>query len=319
MPLSDTQRPKHPDRIAYGALAAVCFFWGTTYLGIRIAIEEIPPLYLIAGRYVISGSILVIAAALGRAAFPRGRALLLTAVYGAICIGVGNGFLAIAEEYVPSGLAALFYTTSPFWMVGIDALLPGGKRPLLSTVGGLVVGLVGVAFLVVPSLFKEGLGGRTVSGFALLELSALGWVLGALLQKRVVTGAHPLVVGAVQQLAAGLAVFVPAMIFEKAPHSVGWHSGLAVGYLVIFGSLVGFSSFIYSMTKLPVAIVSIYTFVNPIVAVFLGSLLYREAFGARELIAMLVIFGGVALVRWSESDRGRKPENLPDVPLTEVT
>ena len=122
-----------------------------------------------------------------------------------------------------------------------------------------------------------------------------------------------------QQLAAGLAVFVPAMTFEKAPHAIGWHSGLAVGYLVTFGSLIGFSSFIYAMTKLPVAIVSIYTFVNPIVAVFLGSLLYHEAFGARELIAMLIIFAGVGLVRWSESDRGRKPDRLPDVPLSEVT
>ncbi len=313
------EKPKHPERTVYIALGAVCFFWGTTYLGIRIAIEDIPPLYLIASRYVISGGILVALAALRGAAFPRGRALLYTAIYGAICIGVGNGFLAIAEKYVPSGLAALFYTSSPFWMVGIDALLPGGKRPLLSTVGGLVIGLLGVAFLVVPSLLKEGLGGRTVSGFALLEISALGWVLGALLQKRVVTVAHPLVVGAVQQLAAGLAVFVPAMAFEKAPHSIGWHSGLAVGYLVIFGSLIGFSSFIYSMAKLPVAIVSIYTFVNPIVAVLLGSLLYGEAFGARELIAMLIIFAGVALVRWSESERGRNPENLPELPVTEVS
>ena len=319
MPPSDSSAVKHPDRVAYLALAAVCFFWGTTYLGIRIAIEDIPPLYLIASRYVISGGILVIAAAISGATFPQGRQLLYTTVCGAICIGIGNGFLALAEKSVPSSFAALILTSSPFWMVGLDALLPGGIRPLVSTVGGLLVGLTGVAFLVVPALLREGFGGRTIAGFGLLEISAIGWVLGALLQKRVVTDAHPLVVGAVQQLAAGLAVFVPAAIFETAPHSIGVRSGFAVAYLVVFGSLIGFSSFIYSMTKLPVAIVSIYTFINPIVAVFLGFLFFREPFGWRELIAMLITFAGVALVRWSESTRTPKPAPVPDSALSETS
>jgi drug/metabolite transporter (DMT)-like permease len=98
-------------------------------------------------------------------------------------------------------------------------------------------------------------------------------------------------------------MFVPALLFEQPPHAVTTRSAMAVSYLVIFGSLVGFSAFIYSVAKLPVAIVSIYTFVNPIVAVVLGWLAFREAFGMRELIAMLVVFTGIALVRWSESTR----------------
>jgi len=284
-------------------LAAVCFLWGTTYLGIRISLESIPPLYLIAGRYVISGGILLCAAALGGTKLPRGRELLYTAVCGIICIGIGNGLLAIAELWIPSGLAALFYTTSPFWMVGIDALLPGGKRPFASTIGGLVVGLAGAVFLIAPAAIHQGIGSRTVAAFFLLQISAVGWVLGSLLQKRVHTRSQPFVSGAVQQTAAGLAMFIPAALFENLPHAISMRSWLAVAYLVVFGSLVGFSSFIYAMARLPVPIVSIYTFVNPVVALFLGWLFFREPFGYGDLIAMIIIFAGIGLVRRSESNR----------------
>ncbi len=245
----------------------------------------------------------MIAAALGGAHLPRGRELVYTAVCGIICIGIGNTLLAISEEWIPSGLAALFYTTSPFWMVGIDALLPGGRRPLASTAAGLLVGLFGAVCLIAPSAMREGLRGRTLAAFLLLQLSGIGWVLGSLLQKRVHSRVQPFVSGAVQQLAAGLAVFIPALLFEHAPRAITVRSFLAVSYLIVFGSLVGFSSFIYAMARLPVAIVSIYIFVNPVVAVSLGWLFFREPFGWRELSAMLIIFAGVILVRWSESNR----------------
>jgi drug/metabolite transporter (DMT)-like permease len=258
---------------------------------------------MISIRYIISGVILLLAAAAGGAKLPRGRELLYTAICGIICIGIGNGFLAIVEQWIPSGLAALFYTTSPFWMVGIDALLPGGRRPRGSTVAGLIVGLAGVIYLVLPAARGEGMTGRTIVGFLLLQISGVGWALGALLQKRVHSRAAPFVSGAVQQLAAGLAVSVPALLFENLPHAVSVRSELAVVYLVIFGSIVGFSSFIYSMARLPVALVSIYTFVNPIVAVWLGRLFFREPFGYRELTAMGIIFAGIVLTRWSEMNR----------------
>lgn len=279
---------------------AVCFFWGTTYLGIRIALEGFPPLYLIAIRYTISGGVLLAGAAFSGLKLPRGRELWLTAICGVICIGIGNGGLATGEKYVASGLAALIYTASPFWMVGIDALLPGGLKPRLSTVGGLLVGLLGVGVLLVPAAAQSGWHGGMTFGIVVLEISVVGWVAGALLQKRVEERSGALVRGAVQQLAAGLAVFVPASVFETLPHTVGTRPLLAVVYLVIFGSFIGFTSFVYAMAKLPVAIVSIYTFVNPIVAVFLGWVFYREHFGWREFIAMLIIFGGIAIVRWSE-------------------
>lgn len=290
-------------KLPYLALIAVCFFWGTTYLGIRIALEGFPPLYLIAIRYTISGGVLLLGAAIAGARLPRGRELLLTAICGIICIGIGNGGLATGEKYLASGLAALIYTASPFWMVGLDALLPGGRRPRASTIAGLLVGLLGVAVLLVPAAAHGGWRGGMMFGIVVLEISVVGWVLGALLQKRVADHSTALVRGAVQQLAAGLAVFLPAGVFEKLPHAVGTRPALAVAYLVVFGSFIGFTAFIYAMEKLPVAIVSIYTFVNPIVAVSLGWLFYREHFGWRELIAMLIIFAGIAIVRWSENSQ----------------
>ena len=280
----------------------MCVLWGTTYLGIRISLESFPPLTLIGVRYIISGGILVLGIRLAGLALPRGRELWLTALFGVLCIGVGNGFLAIAEVVIPSGLAALFYTTAPFWMVGIDALLPRGEKPRGLTIGGLLIGVGGVLFLVLPAALHEGWRGGTFLGFMILQLSAAGWVTGALLQRRVSSEVSPVVTGAVQQLAAGLGTMIPALFFEHLPHSVSTRSWTAVGYLVVFGSLLGFTSFVYAMAKLPVAIVSIYTFVNPVVAVLLGWLFFRERFGWRETVAMLIIFLGIAVVRWSESN-----------------
>jgi drug/metabolite transporter (DMT)-like permease len=195
------------------------------------------------------------------------------------------------------------YTTVPFWMVGMDAILPGGAKPLAATLRGLLLGLAGVAVLILPAALREGWHGRSVEGFLLLQLSAIGWVLGSLLQRRMPTATSPFLIGAVQQLGAGLVTFIPAAMFEKLPAHVTLRSELAMAYLIVFGSIIGFSSFVYSMARLPVALVSIYTFVNPIVAVLLGSVFFGEPFASREWIAMLVIFAGIALVKWSETRR----------------
>jgi drug/metabolite transporter (DMT)-like permease len=245
--------------------------------------------------------VLVVAAALTGMKLPRGRELGLTSLCGIVCITIGNGALVFAELYIPTGLAALFYTTAPFWMVGVDALLPRGAKPLATTLAGLLVGVLGVAFLVYPAAVHEGFGGRTLPGFLVLQLSVAAWVTGALLQKRVSTQAAPLVTGAVQQLAAGLASFVLAAWFEKPPQHLAPRPAIALVYLIIAGSIVGYTAFIYAMTHLPVAVVSIYMFVNPVVAVFLGYLFFREPFGYRAATAMLIIFVGIAAVRWSEA------------------
>jgi drug/metabolite transporter (DMT)-like permease len=288
---------RHPHFQAYVALAAVCFFWGTTYLGIRIALESMAPEVLMGLRYTISGCILLLVAYFSGAHLPRGRELWYTALYGVTIIGTGTGCLVFAEQWVPSGLASVFITLSPFWMIGIDALIPGGERLHGPTVFAMLVGLAGTTLLVAPEIMGEGFGGPLVRGFLLIELGCGGWCLGSILQRRHQTKAHPVVSGAVQQLATGLAFAVPALFARPHPSTWSARSIGAVAYLVMFGSIVGYSAYSFALDRLPVSVVSIYNYVNPVIAVFLGWLFFREHFGLQEVIAMLVIFVGVALVK----------------------
>lgn len=287
---------------AYAALIAVYFFWGTTYLGIRMALEMFPPAVLLSVRYLISGAIMVAGASQLKAEFPKGRELWRTMLFGTLTIGGGNGALVFAEQWIPSGLAALFVTTSPFWMVGLEALLPGGTRLHLPTLAGILVGFLGALSLIAPGAATGSFDTRVLQGFLVLQLGSLSWCLGSLLQRRQRARAHPIVSGAVQQLAAGVACLPAALLVPHPPIHWQPRAMWALAYLVVFGSLIGYSSFVYAMEHLPVAITSTYAFVNPLVAVWLGSLFYQEPFGWRESIAMTAIFLGIALVKyWSRA------------------
>lgn len=274
----------------------VCLLWGTTYLGIRIAIETFPPADLVCFRYVISGTLLLIIARLMGAHLPRGRELWITAACGVIVLGVGNACLAFAEQWIPSGLAALFVSTSPFWLVGIEALSPRGERLHLPTVRGMLVGAAGVAFLVAPAVGGFSANPAVLGAFLLLQLGCAGWAAGSIAQRKVTTRAHPFVSGAVQQLATGIVYTIPVMIHPQPIHW-SWRGVAAICYLMIFGTIVGYSAYIYAMDRLPVAVASIYTYVNPLIAVVLGWAVYREPFGPREAIAMTIIFTGVWMVK----------------------
>jgi drug/metabolite transporter (DMT)-like permease len=160
--------------------------------------------------------------------------------------------------------------------------------------------------MISPAAVHEGMSGKTWPGFLLIEASVAAWTIGSLLQKRVHSQAPAFVTGAVQQLAAGVVCWLAALRLEKFPAAVGLRSVTAVAYLVVFGSIVGYSAFIYAVKSLPVAIVSIYYFVNPAVAVFLGWVFFREPFGMRSAVAVLIIFAGIAIVRWSEGAESRK-------------
>ncbi|HTA72528.1 MAG TPA: EamA family transporter [Bryobacteraceae bacterium] len=290
---------RHSQFLAYLALGAVCFFWGTTYLAIRMALESLPPLMLVSLRFTASGTILLIAAFFVKAHFPSGKELFYTALFGVIIIGLGNGCVAFAELWIPSGLAALFITTTPFWMIGIEALIPGGARLHGPTLAGMLVGFAGTLLLVAPTAIQQGLSGPIVQAFLLLQFGCSGWALGSILQRRHITTAHPVVSGAVQQLATGLTLLGPALLTRTQPIPWTGRSLGAVIYLIIFGSVVGYSAYLYALDQLPVSIISIYNYINPIVALFLGWLIYREPVGIREVGAMLVIFLGVTLVKRS--------------------
>jgi drug/metabolite transporter (DMT)-like permease len=292
----------HPQFWAYAALISVCFFWGTTYLGIRMALETFPPMILVATRFLISGTLLTLGALALGFALPRGPELWRTVVNGIIILGIGNGCLTLAETWIPSGLAALIITVSPFWMVGLNALLPPRERLHAPTLVGMAVGLAGAILLVGPGAIQGGWTGNTVKGFLILQLGCLCWTSGSLLQRKQTNAAHPIVAGGVQQLAAGLSFVIPAFLSGGEIH---WSTrGVsALFYLVTFGSIVGYSSYVFALDRLPVAVLSLYNYVNPVVAVALGWLFYREPFGYREAVAMLVIFLGVWIVKRAENRR----------------
>src|SRR5688572_21132899 len=203
--------PRHPLFKPYLALVAVCFFWGTTYLGIRMALESFAPLKLICFRFLISGTLMV-GFALSRGHYlPRGRELAGVSFNGLLTLGVGNGALVYAETLIPSGIAGLIITISPFWMVGVEALLPGGAALHLPTIGGMLVGLAGTALLFMPSQGPHTIDPSLLAGFLMLQLGMAGWSFGSIFHRRKPGRAHPIIVSGVQQLAVGVAMipFVP--------------------------------------------------------------------------------------------------------------
>jgi len=287
----------HPHFKAYLALISVCFFWGTTYLGIRVALETVPPFALVAIRFLISGSLMLAVVAWRGSLLPRGRDLRNALISGVLILGIGNGALVLAELRIPSGWAGFFITISPFWLVGLEALLPGGERLHGPTIFGMLVGLCGAALLVAPDILGHSLSRNILAGFLILQLGMASWSFGSIFQKRQEMKAHPIVVGAIHQVAAGLAFLPLALVVPEHPIVWSWRGVAAILYLVAFGSIVGYSSYAYAFDKLPVAVVSVYPYINSMVAVTLGWVFYREPFGWREAVAMAVIFLGVALVK----------------------
>lgn len=262
-----------------------------------MALESFPPLVLVAARFLTSGSLLLLFALARGLHIPRGRELVSNVFTGLLLLGIGNSCLVFAEVWIPSGMAGLITTISPFWLVGVEALLPGGERLRAATIGGMVVGLLGASLLFTNDVAGHAIDRSVLNGFLLLQVGMAAWSFGSIYQRRQSGKAHSVIAGGVQQLAAGLILLPFAALVPE--HEIHWSvRGIAaLLYLVCFGSIVGYSSYVYIMDRLPVAVVSIYSYVNATVAVALGWLFYREPFGIKEAIAMVVIFAAVAVVK----------------------
>ena len=283
--------------LPYAALVAVSFFWGTTYLGIRMALESFPPLLLVAARFLLSGSILLAWARWKGWAMPGRQELVRTCLFGFMLLGVANGALTFAETWIPSSMAALFLTTAPFWLVGLEALMPDGDKLTAAVVVGLLVGLAGVVMLVMPGAGAHEMGPNLWKGFFVLQVGSFFWNAGSIFQRRWRATTHPLLTGALQQLAAGIIYLAAALVVPERPVTITATGIAGLLWLVTFGSIVGYSAYIYSLETLPISLVSIYTFINPVVAITLGKLFYDEPFGRREVTAMAIIFAGVFVVK----------------------
>ncbi len=262
-----------------------------------MALESFPPAVVVASRFIISGSLLLAFALLRGQTLPPTREIWRTAFFGFLILGLGNGSLAYAELLIPSGLASLFITISPFWLVGLESLMPGGEKLHGPTIAGMVVGFMGTALLVTPDFNHAGGNWALLSGFAITQFGTAAWCSGSILQKRYGSQSSTWLSLGIQQLAGGLS-FIPIALLS--PHQIHWsiRGEAAILYLVVFGSWVGYTAYIYGLAKFPIAIFSTYPYINCVVAVTLGWLVYREPFGIKEAVAMLIIFTGVAIVKW---------------------
>jgi drug/metabolite transporter (DMT)-like permease len=292
-------------RRAYLAWVAVCLIWGTTYLGIRIALETIPPLLMAAIRWIVAGGLLILVLKLRGVQMPQRAEWPALAVLGILLLGFGNGAVVWAEQTVPSGLTAVLVATSPFWMVGIDALMPDGERLTLRRTLGLALGFCGIVMLVWPEI-HVGEGGRTfLGGVISAQVACIGWAVGSSYARRRGRGhakeENVLASAAFEMLFGGIALLAVALLMHETTRLVfSPRSGAALLYLTFVGAIGGFSAYAYALKHLPVATVSLYAYVNPIIAVILGTLVLQEPLNARMAAAAAVVLAGIALVRHTD-------------------
>lgn len=284
-------------RNAYLAWATICLVWGTTYLAIKVALESIPPFLMGGLRYVIAGSILAAFLRVQGKPMPSWSALPGFLLSGALLLGVGNGGVIWAEMFVPSGLAAVMIAATPFWMTGIEALLPGGDRLTTRSIAGLFVGFTGILLLVWPDLKFDASGGwQFTAGVIALQLACLGWVLGSSYSKRRRGTTDPITASAFQMLlGGGVMLFAGTLSGEWGALSFTPRTTGALAYLIVAGSLIGFVAYIYALAHLSPSFVSLYAYVNPVVAVALGTLVLGEPFGWRLVIAVAIILTGLII------------------------
>ena len=293
---------KRDRALAYVAFAIVCVVWGTTYLGIRIAIETIPPLSLTAIRFVLAGLVMIAIARLRGEVIPGDRQVLGTLfLVGFLMVGVGNLAVVWAEQWVPSGLAALFVATAPFWMAILEAFRKGGERLDIRGIVGMLLGFIGVALLVTPGGAGESWEIGFIVGAIAIQIGSLGWQYGSLIGKYKLKNVPLLASAGLQMLFGGLIVGIVAIaIGEPARFAVNARTLGALIYLTVFGSIVAYSAYVYALAHLRTTKVSMYAYINPVVAVFLGWLILSEDLTWISLLAMCIILGGVALVQMSK-------------------
>ena len=281
------------------AFAAVYVVWGATFLAIRIGIESFPPLILAGLRHITVGLFLYPILRRKTGIRPTAANWRTAVVTGALLLFAGNGGVSWAEQTVPSGIAALLVATVSLWLVIVDWLRPGGVKPAPRVAMGLLMGFLGLALLVGPAHLG---GSERVDprGAAVLVVASLAWACGSLYSKHGGMPSSPMLGVAMQSFAGG-AILLIAGLFAGEFHALHLgaillRSWLALAYLIVFGSGIGFSAYIYILHKSTAARVATYAFVNPVVALFLGWLIVGETITLRTVIAAAVILTAVILV-----------------------
>jgi drug/metabolite transporter (DMT)-like permease len=289
------------------AYLLVCVVWGSTYLAIRIGVQELPPLLFAGVRFLIAGALLAGLVLLSGGRLPaRPRDWGVLAVVGLFLLLGGNAVVVWAEQFVESGPASVFVAAVPLWAAFFDAMIPGGSTVFTWRVAlGLALGFFGSALL--AGVSPTDLLSADLKGPIALTLASASWALGSVYSKRRPTESSPYAASALQMLAGGAAITLLGLIGGEAGQ---WHTttrGLsALAYLVVFGSIVGFTAYAYALRHASATVVGTYAYVNPVVAVLLGWLVLGEAITGRTIAAMVLILGAVLMIQLAPK-RGPSP------------
>lgn len=303
--------------LVLAAFAAVYLLWGSTYLAIRVGVETVPPLILAGLRHFIVALFLYPILRWKTGVRPTAANWKSAAVTGCLLLFVGNGGVSWAEQIVPSGVTALLVTMVSLWLVVVDWLRPGGVRPVPKVLFGLVLGFAGVVLLVGPS--HLGASDRVdLRGVAVLVIASFAWACGSIYSKHDGMPRSALLGVAMQSFSGGVALLIAGFLSGEFHRfhfaAVSWRSWVALAYLILFGSCIGLSAYIYILRKSTSARVATYALVNPVVALILGWLFADENISRRTVSAAVVILTAVVLVITAPHPAPVRKEDLGSVP-----
>lgn len=281
---------------AYLAWAAICIIWGTTYLAIKIGVTDLPPLLFAGIRWTIAGPLFLLIISFKKYPMPKREELLPLAIIGISLIGVTNGLVVVAEQWLPSGLTSLLITTLPLWVITFEFLFPPHLKMNKLLIAGLIVGFVGVSIIFIGDaryIFDSGY----LLGVLCVFVGVISWAGGSLYSKNKKISSHPLVSAGFQMFFAGIAqTTVGLMLGEASEFTFTPNSFMAFIYLLFIGSMVGYASYIYAISHLRVSFVATYSYINPIIALFLGWFVLNEDLDLSIIISAVLVLAGIAMV-----------------------
>ncbi len=301
------------------ALLVLYVAWGSTYLAIRYAVESLPPFFMAGTRFLVAGLVVYTWRRLAGDPAPGRRQWRSAAIIGVFMLVGGLGGVTWAEQSVPSGITALLVAAVPLWIVVVDALRPGGKRPSWQTAAGLLVGMAGILTLAGPAMGSGGEGDNPFASVIVLLLATLSWAIGSVYSRGADLPKSPLLGTGMEMLSGSAGLYILGLATGEAGRldlaAVSTRSLMGLAYLVVAGSLVGFTAYTWLLRAAPTSTVATYAFVNPIVAIVLGSALAQEVLTPRVLIAIPLILSAVALIHFANRKKveqgGRRPVPQP--------
>lgn len=291
----------------WGALIAIYLAWGSTYLAIHFAVESIPPFFMTGVRFLVAGLILYTWRRLAGDPAPTRAQWRSGAIVGSLLLVGGIGGVTWAEQYVPSGISALLVSATPLWIVLIETFRRGGSRPTWLTTAGVVMGLAGIFILIDPAKTSGQTHGYNLLGVAALLLAALSWSIGSIYSRGANLPKSGLLSNGIELIAGGAGSFLLGLVTGEANQlnvaAISLRSVEGLAYLIVIGSLVGYVCYTWLLRVAPTTLVVTYAYVNPLVAVVLGSLLAQEVLTTRVLIAMPLILAAVVLIHTRQTEQ----------------